>query len=174
MFKKTFILFLLTLFIVFGKAYAQNNLSDEFKDIFNPQKYPKSAAFYDAAGNKVLLSDFDGKVIVLNFWKATCRTCLIELPSLNNLAEKFPQIVVLAVSQGDESPEFIERILHEERQLKNIAVSVDDNQKLFKLLDGDKVPQTRLIDKNGVVKGIIKGGADFNSPKIHKQIEELL
>ena len=174
MLKKIFTLSLLALFIVFSKTYAQNNFSDEFKDIFNPQKFPKTAAFYDKEGNKVFLSDFEGKVIVLNFWKATCRTCLIELPSLNNLAEKYPHVVVLAVSQGNENAEIIDHILHEERNLENIEVSLDDNQKLFKLLGGDKVPQTRLIDKKGIVKKTIKGGANFDSEKIHKQIEELL
>ena len=120
------------------------------------------------------MSDYAGKVIVLNFWQATCRTCLIELPSLNRLAEKYPEIIVLAISQGDENADTIERVLHEERNLTNIPVSLDDNQKLFKLLGGDKVPQTRLIDKKGIVKKTIKGGADFDSEKIHKQIEELL
>ena len=174
MLKKIFILSLLALFIVFSKSYAQNNFSDEFKSIFNPQKISKSAVFYDKEGNQVELSDFEGKVIVLNFWKATCRTCLIELPSLNRLAEKYPEIIVLAISQGDENADTIERVLHEERNLTNIPVSLDDNQKLFKLLGGDKVPQTRLIDKKGIVKKTIKGGADFDSEKIHKQIEELL
>ena len=174
MLKKISTFFLLTLFFTFGKSYAQNNLSMRFENFHNPQKYPRSATFYDKDKKPVLLSDFDGKVIVLNFWQATCRTCLIELPSLNALAQKYPQIAVIAVSEGDETPEFIDIILHKQRRLSNIAVSVDDNKKMFKVLGGDKVPQTRLIDKNGVVRAFIKGGADFNSPEIHKQIEDLL
>ena len=174
MLKKISIFFVLTLFFVFGKSYAENKLADKFEILHNPQKYPKSATFYDIDKKPVLLSDYAGKVIVLNFWQATCRTCLIELPSLNALAQKYPQIAVIAVSEGDETPEFIDTILHKQRRLENISVFVDDNKKMFKLLGGDKVPQTRLIDKNGVVRGSIKGGADFNSPQIHKQIQELL
>ena len=174
MLKKFLIFFVLTLFVFFGKSYAQNNLSMEFKKLYNPQKYPASVKFYDKNGKSILLSDYQGKVIVLNFWKATCRTCLIELPSLNALAEKYPNLVVLAVSEGNESAELVEGVLHKQRRLNNIPVSLDKEQTMFKLLGGDKVPQTRLIDKKGIVRGSIKGGADFNSPKIHKQIEELM
>ena len=172
--KKFLTFFVLTLFLTFGKSYAQNNLAMRFDLIHNPQKFAQTATFYDKDGKAILLSDYIGKVIILNFWQATCRTCLIELPSLNKLATKYPEAVVLAVSEGDETPEFIDTLLHKQRRLSNIAVSVDKNKKMFYLLGGDKVPQTRLIDKNGVIRASIKGGADFNSPEIHKQIEELL
>ena len=174
MFKKILIFFVLTLFFGFGKSYAENKLSNRFEIFHNPQKYPASATFYDKDKNPVLLSDFEGRVIVLNFWQATCRTCLIELPSLNALAEKYPEVIVLAVSEGEETPEFIDMILHKQRRLANISVSVDDHKKMFKLMGGDKVPQTRLIDKKGIVRAFIKGGADFSSAGLHKQIEELL
>ena len=174
MLKKFFIFFVLTLFISFGKSYAQNNLKNDFDLLYNPQKYPPKATFYDKDGKAVLLSKYEGKVIVLNFWKATCRTCLIELPSLNTLAQKYPEIVVLAISEGNESAEFIENILHKQRRLNNLEVLLDQEEKMFKLLGGEKVPQTRLIDKNGIIRGTIKGGANFNSPELQKQIEALM
>ena len=142
MLKKTFFYFLLILLLIFSKSYAENNLSVSFTNSFNPQKYPETAQFYDAKGNVVNLSKFSGKVIVLNFFKATCRTCLIELPSLNNLAEKYPDIAVIAVSEGDETAEFVENVLHKERRLNKIEVSLDKNQALMKLMGGGKVPQT--------------------------------
>ena len=174
MLKKISSLLFLLFFLSFGKSFAQNNLSDKFEILYNPQKYPTSARFYDASGNEVLLSDFHGKVIILNFWKATRRTCLIELPSLNNLAKKYPQIIVLAISEGEEEPEFIDRILHKERRLNNISVSLDKEQRMLNLLGGGKVPQTHLIDKDGTIRGLIKGGADFNSKELQKQIESFM
>ena len=165
MLKNFLIFILLALFICFSKSYAENNLSDSFKKSFNPQKYASSASIYDAQERKILLS---------NFWKATCRTCLIELPSLNRLAEKYPEIVVLAASQGEEDSQFIDRILHQERRLNNLSVFLDKKQKLMNLFGGGKVPKTYLIDKDGFIRGVINGGADFDSLKIHHQIEELI
>lgn len=173
MIKKLFLLFLLTFFATISKPYAKNNLSDSFTDLFNPQKYPAAATFYTADDTPLKLSDFDGKVIVLNLWKATCRTCLIELPALNALAEKYPDIAVLAVSEGDENAIFIDNILHKERRLNNLNVYLDKNQALMKIMGGGKVPQTYLIDKTGKVRGHIKGGADFNADQIQKQIDAL-
>ena len=170
--KKTFLSFFLILLLIFSKSYAEN-LSTSFTNSFNPQKFPQTAQFYDANGKAIQLLDSKGKVIVLNFWKATCRTCLIELPSLNALAEKYPDLKIIAVSQGDESAELVEKVLHKERRLDKIHVALDKNQALMNLMGGGKVPQTYLIDKEGLVRGHITGGADFNSETIHKQIEEL-
>ena len=172
MLKKICFSSLLILLLAFGKSNAQN-LSDSFTNSFNPQKFPQAAQFYDAEGKIVLLSDSIGQVIVLNFWKATCRTCLVELPSLNALAEKYPNLKIIAVSQGDEPADLVEKVLHKERRLNKIDVNLDKNQALMNLMGGGKVPQTYLIDKDGIIRGHITGGADFNSEKIHEQIESL-
>lgn len=173
MFKKSFLFSVLILLMIFGKSYA-GNLSTSFTNSFNPQKFPETAQFYDAAGNTINLTSSKGKVIVLNFWKATCRTCLIELPGLNALAEKYPDIKVIAVSQGGEPAEVVEKVLHQERKLNKIDTFLDKNQALMNLMGGGKVPQTYLIDKDGIIRGHIQGGADFNAPDLQKQIEDLL
>ena len=51
------------------------------------------------------LSDYAGRTVVLNFWATWCGPCLKELPDLEQLAERRPDLVVLAVS--DESPEIL-------------------------------------------------------------------
>lgn len=51
------------------------------------------------------LSDYGGKTVVLNFWATWCGPCLTELPDLEKLAQRRPDLVVLAVS--DESPEVL-------------------------------------------------------------------
>src|ERR1051325_6289758 len=40
-------------------------------------------------GQAVNLSDYRGKIVVLNFWASWCGPCLEELPSLNRLAERY-------------------------------------------------------------------------------------
>ena len=40
-------------------------------------------------GKAMTRSDFGGKVLVLNFWATWCQPCVQELPSLNNLADRF-------------------------------------------------------------------------------------
>ena len=173
-----FLTLILATFICFGNTKAQNLSSDtpvtEFSLYKQKKQVPQEAFFYTADQTPVFLSSFKGKVVVLNFFKATCLKCLIEMPSLNELKDKYPDIILLAISEGEETPEVVDMILHKERRMNNIDVSLDEKQKLFFLLGGDKVPQTRLIDKDGFIRGYIKGEADFRSEKINTQIQELL
>ena len=176
---KQIIFFILSVFICFSNTKAENLSSNadeakEFTMYSIPKELTEDATYYMSDGTPVLLSSHKGKVIILNFFKATCLKCMIEMPSLNELKDKYPDIILLAVSQGDETADIIDRILHEERLLNNIAVSLDNKQKLFFSVEGEKVPQTRLIDKKGMIRGYIKGQADFRSPKINEQIQNLL
>ncbi|MFQ5508860.1 MAG: TlpA disulfide reductase family protein [Leptospirillia bacterium] len=52
------------------------------------------------AGPMVQLSDFRGKIVVLNFWATWCRPCIKEMPSLEQLANSMQEngVAVLAVS----------------------------------------------------------------------------
>ena len=57
-------------------------------------------ALNDINGKKVTLSEYKGKVIILNFWATFCGPCKEEMPSLNNLflALKKDGLIVLAIS----------------------------------------------------------------------------
>lgn len=177
--KRIFLFSLLALFITLGKSFdtwaAQSDaIAVQFTKPAIQHSMPKNAVFYDEKGTAVDLNTFKGNVILLNFWKATCRKCLVELPSLNRLQERFPKLVIIAVSEGDEPAEQIENVLHKERRLGSIKVATDKGQALLKAFDGEKVPQTRLIDQNGDVVGFIKGAADFDADAITEQISSLL
>ena len=180
MLKKLFLLSLLAFLFALGNINLSNadettSESTAFTLYETPLTVPTTGVFYNKDKQPVFLSDFKGKVLVLNFWKATCRKCLAELPSLNRLADTFPtDFKVIAVSQGPETPNRIETLLHQERRLANIDVSLDDNQTLFTRLAAEKVPCTFLIDKKGQMVGYIKGQANFDSEQIYTQIEELL
>ena len=50
----------------------------------NPKTY-ENVIFNDANQNSVNLSDFKGKLLILNFWATWCAPCREEMPSLDNL-----------------------------------------------------------------------------------------
>lgn len=180
MLKKIFFLFFLAFLFVFGNINSSK--SDENTDIATsftlydtPVSIPTTAVFYNKDNQPVFLSEFKGKVLLLNFWKATCRKCLAELPSLNRLQDAFPDgVKVIAVSQGTEPADRINVVLHEERRLSNIDVYLDDKQTLYTRLSAPKIPSTLLINKDNQVIGYIAGQGNFDTEEIQAQIKELL
>jgi peroxiredoxin len=65
-----------------------------------------SATFLDLQNHHVRLSSFRGKVVVLNFWYATCEPCLTEMPALQQAyAEDSSRgLVVLGADTSDDTP----------------------------------------------------------------------
>lgn len=66
----------------------------------------------DLDGKRVRLSDFRGKVVVLNFWATWCAPCRREIPDLNKLVEMYqntPDVVFLAIT--DERPDVVQTFL---------------------------------------------------------------
>ena len=54
----------------------------------------------DLNGNRVSLSDFKGKVVVLNFWATWCGPCRVEIPHIDALYQKYKDqgLVVLGIN----------------------------------------------------------------------------
>ena len=170
---------LLALFIFFGKPLAAQEKINLVKTAFeitqSETSIPSQATFKDKNGNQVLLSSFQGKVIVLNFFKPNCRPCLLELPSLNRLAESFKEmpVVILTVAEGEKNAEIVEKVFYE-RRLNNLTIALDENEQLLRMLGGEKVPRTLLINAQGRIIGTLQGQADFSSSVLINQIKEAL
>lgn len=66
-----------------------------------------SSVFTDLEGNDVTLEDFEGKVLLIDFWESWCGPCLQVFPAMQELREEYPDdFEVLAVTLGlTEGPE---------------------------------------------------------------------
>jgi peroxiredoxin len=106
------------------------------------------------------LSDYKGKVILLNFWATWCPPCRKELPALSEIANdmKGKDFQMIGISV-DENPDALVNflksntltytILHENSGLLEKYMSVAGNK-------DNVIPQSFIIDKNGkIVESII-------------------
>lgn len=128
-------------------------------------------------GTTKRLSDYRGKVVVLNFWTKTCRPCLEEMPSLADFARVLStqkDMVLLTVST-DESVADARDTLHSVLNGDAPFVTfVDAENEVVAEKYGTKLyPETWFIDKEGVIRARFDGGRDWMNP-LHVEFAESL
>lgn len=118
----------------------------------------------------VKLSSFRGKIVVLNFWASWCIPCVEEMPSLQTLQEKLPNVQVLAVSTDEDGAAY-KRFLDEHRIL---FLTVRDAQQKSNALYGSlRFPETYIIDRKGVIRRKLIGAQDWASPEMITYLSKL-
>ena len=120
------------------------------------------------------ISDYRGKVVVINFWASWCPECVEELPSLNSLYEKYKGkgVVVLGIAT-DRKRDSVDPLLIR----TGITYPVLLNTAGGALLKQYKViglPSTVVIDKNGIIAERSIGRTDFGSTAFTKKLESLI
>lgn len=119
----------------------------------------------DMKGNKVRLSSYRGKTVILNFWTKTCNPCLEEMPAVAELArigQNRGDFVVLTVST-DEGPAAVSDTL---KVILNgdppFPVLFDpDSNIVFEKYGTRLFPETWVIDPKGVIRARFDGARDW-------------
>lgn len=116
-------------------------------------------------GETVRLSDYRGRVVIMNFWTKTCRPCLEELPSLADLAtvlEQHPRLELLTICTDDtakDAQQTLESVLGRDAPFE---VLMDPNSKVVADKYGTQLyPETWFIDPDGVIRARIDGKRDW-------------
>lgn len=128
----------------------------------------------DLAAEKVSLSDYQGKVVLVNFWATWCMPCRQEMPSMERLWQKYQNkdFVVVAVSTDEGSPARVKSFV---KRLKlSFPVVLDPESTVSDLYQVSGLPVSYLIDQEGHIVSKVTGSADWMSEKSIARIEKLL
>lgn len=91
---------------------AQKTLDDDSRVIrfaSNPQLAPPFLV-NDLDGNAVSTAEWNGKIVVLNFWATWCPPCREEIPELIELANRYKdRLIIIGVSMDDSAPEEVKQ-----------------------------------------------------------------
>ena len=122
-------------------------------------------AFKSASGRRLSLSDFRGRVVLLNIWATWCGPCREEMPSLDRLQSLHggDGLAVLAVSV-DEGGTTTVRRFYEQAGIRNLTPYIDSGRATQSALHARAIPMTLLIDRDGRVAGSMVGAAEWDSP----------
>ena len=128
--------------------------------------------FLDPDGEKVTLASFAGKPLLLNLWATWCAPCVAEMPTLDALAGRDPQLQVLAVSQDFAGQEAKVAAFFEKRKLTRLEPYQDPELGLMTGLKADVLPTTILYDSRGKEVWRMTGAADWTGPEASRLIAE--
>ena len=117
---------------------------------------PPDVAFTSPDGEQIALSDYEGKVLFVNFWGTYCPPCLAEMPDLQAAYEALADddFVILGVNV-EESPEKVTGWTQENGITFPIAIS--DDGTINPALALHRMPSTWFIDANGILRGKVEG-----------------
>lgn len=140
----------------------------------NARKANLNFTMQDIDGKTVKLSDFSGKVLVLDFWATWCVPCQVEIPAFIRLHEKYrtrgAEVVGLVMLDDFKNAKpFVEA--HGMNYPILNAVDREDIEKAFGPLNG--LPTSFVISRDGKVCATHEGvpGIDKPGPSIQKSIE---
>ena len=125
-----------------------------------PEKDRKAApdfALKDANGATVHLSDYKGKVLILDFWATWCGPCKIEIPWFIEFEQTYKDkgFAVVGVAMDEEGWPVVKPYIQERKVNYRILMG---NEQVGQLYGGvDSLPTTFLIDRSGRVAGIHVG-----------------
>lgn len=125
-------------------------------------------------GSSLKLSDLKGKVVLLNFWATWCPPCREEIPSMMKLntamAGKPYQMVAVSVDEGGKPA--IEEYFRTSSNL--LPAYTDPDGKAAKVYGITGVPETYVIDKNGVIVKKVIGPLAWDGPEALAYLEGLM
>ncbi|MEO1159923.1 MAG: TlpA disulfide reductase family protein, partial [Pseudomonadota bacterium] len=128
--------------------------------------------FKNAAGETIDMSNWKGRVALVNLWATWCGPCRAEMPHLAKLQKLYgsDQFEVVALSVDLKGAEASSAFL-KEIKADNLALYVDKTTKAMKKLGAYGLPLTVLVDREGREIGRLLGPADWAGEEAKRLIE---
>lgn len=145
-----------------------------FAVVAAPQAAP-GTAFIDRGGEKRTLSDYRGKVVLVNFWATWCAPCVREMPSLLRLQQKLADrgFTVVALSSDRRGWDAIAPFA-EKHGLAGLPLFHDPRLAVGREAGVKGLPTSLLIGRDGNEIGRLVGTAEWDEPESVALIEHYL
>ena len=158
--------FLILFIFLTTKVYGYDVSEIKNIVIHKDQKAYDNVIFLDKNDKKFKIKEFNGNLILLNFWATWCEPCKEEMPSLDRLQinENLSNLKIFAINISQESKKKVESFF-KDLNIKNFEPYFDSPTTLAKTFSLRGVPTSILIDKNGKEFARIIGSIDFDDKK---------
>jgi thiol-disulfide isomerase/thioredoxin len=149
--------------------------ADQVRAAVKTEKDRKTAPAFslkDSNGKTVSLTDYKGKVVLLNFWATWCGPCKIEIPWFVEFEQKYKDqgFAVLGVAMDEEGWDVVKPYLNEKKINYRMLLGTETVGQLYGGVDS--LPTTFLIDRTGKIASVHVGLVSKGDYK--NEIEQLV
>lgn len=158
------------IFVVLGLAFFLSTNAYASSDIKG--KAP-NFTLKSYTGSNQKLSEFRGKVVLLNFWASWCGPCRQEMPLLNSLHKKYKKLGFTVMGINVEEDSRKAKVIVKEVGIK-FPILFDTENKVSDLYKVDAMPSTVLIDRSGNMRYLHKGYKKGDMQTYKKWVKKLI
>lgn len=118
---------------------------------------PAELTLKDINGRQVRLSDYRGKVVLINFWATWCPPCRAEIPDLIRFQREYRSrgLQVIGVTYPPQKLATVRRFVR--RAKVNYPIALGTKQTMLNFTSSEILPATIVIGADGRVRDIIEG-----------------
>ena len=118
----------------------------------------------DLRGQEVTLAQYQGKVVILDFWATWCGPCRMSMPLLEKLQKENPSQLKLLAINLEEPLDLVRDYIS--RQNFQSTVLLDSEGKVGRAYQSESIPMQVVIDKKGLISSVHIGF----SPRLAEQL----
>ena len=158
------------------KGIINSFLKEELED-FELSKEKQNISdlkFKDDEGKEISFSDFQDKILLVNFWATWCAPCIKEMPSLDRLKKKINKnFDVIAVSVDRDGVKKVKDFFNENK-ITNLEKYFDTKNSLAKEMNLIGLPTSFFINKKGDLIGYFQGDMEWDNDTVIEFINYLI
>jgi peroxiredoxin len=127
-------------------------------------------------GQQVTLSQYKGKVVLVNFWATWCIPCQVEMPGLQALSQELgPQgLVVLGIATDDPRQEALIKPIVKAKGVTYPILRDPDTRVVSKFNPGKNLPFSAIVGKDGKIASVYAGLKPGDAEAMKAEILALL
>jgi cytochrome c biogenesis protein CcmG/thiol:disulfide interchange protein DsbE len=171
-------IYIFFLFFAFGLATVACSKTDSKPPSGSSAELNAAAPDFtlkDLAGRNISLSDYKGKVVLLEFWATWCPPCKASVPALIELKKKYEQkgfiVIGVSIDSDSDSSEKVRQFSASYNINYPVLLADETTSKIYNVMS---IPTGFLIGKDGKIADIYRGYSEDFDKRVSAQIENLL
>jgi len=116
-----------------------------------------SLTLHDLQGRQFRLTDYKGKIVLLNFWAPWCQPCRTEIPDLIKKQREYRDqgLQIVGITYPPEKISEVRQFVRKFRMNYPVAIGSKATKTLF--TPSETLPMTLVIDRDGAIRDVIEG-----------------